>query len=77
MKKQNLLEQLMSIPELSIKATIQGVKMSIIDECTRKILREVDPEDKFIHECILANGTFMFTMEGHKLKALYKVMDKK
>jgi len=74
MKNKTLFEQLSEIPRECTSATIQGVQMQIIDSETRKQILEQDPCDTHYHECILSNGTFIFTTHDKELSALYKVM---
>lgn len=63
----------MQLPAEATTATIQGVKMQIIDNDTRQSLLQSDPEDEHIHECILSSGTFIADMKNGQLLALYKV----
>lgn len=68
-----ILELLMEIPEECTKTTVRGVEMLIIDSTTAEKLLETDPHDNRIHECTLANGTFLFTMQNNKLHTLFKI----
>lgn len=47
--------------------------MQMIDEQKRQVLLQSDPEDKHIHECFLANGTFLADIQDGNLLSLYKV----
>lgn len=67
------MEQLSQLPADATTATIQGVEMQIIDDCTRQSLLESDPDDGRMHECALSNGTFIADMQNGKLFALYKL----
>ena len=74
MEEKTLFEQLSRIPVECTRTTIQGVEMQIIDSVIKEQLLNKDPGDRRYHECILANGTFIFTVEDDKLSALYKVV---
>ena len=63
----------MTLPADATTATIQGITMQVIDETTRQSLLQSDPEDTYIHECTLSNGTFIADMQNGRLIALYKV----
>ena len=71
--EKSLLQQLLELPADAATATIQGVAMQLIDEATRQSLLQSDPDDTHIHECTLANGTFIADMQDGCLLALYKV----
>lgn len=68
-----ILELLMEISEKCTKTTVLGVEMQIIDSITAEKLLGTDPNDNHIHECTLANGTFLFTMQNNKLHTLFKI----
>lgn len=74
MKNQILLEQLSEIPKECTQTRIQGVKMQIIDFAAKEQLIGKDPDDTCFHECILSNGTFIFTANNGILTSLYKVI---
>lgn len=74
MKKQTLLEQLSEIPKECTQTSIQGVEMQIIDFAAKEQLLSKDPGDTCFHECILGNGTFIFTTKNGILTSLYKVI---
>ena len=74
MKEETLLELLQSIPESCQEATIQGIRMEMIDISIKENLLALDSEGMSFHECILKNGTFVFSMDGkHRLQTLFKV----
>lgn len=74
MKNQILLEQLSEIPKECTQTRIQGVEMQTIDFTTKELLLGKDPDDTCFHECILSNGTFIFTANNGILTSLYKVI---
>lgn len=74
MKNQILLEQLSEIPKECTQTSIQGVEMQTIDFITKEQLLGKDPDDTCFHECILSNGTFIFTANNGILTSLYKVI---
>lgn len=67
------MQQLLELPADAANATIQGITMQFVDEATRQSLLQSDPDDTHIHECTLANGTFIADMQDGRLLALYKV----
>ncbi|WP_289764416.1 hypothetical protein [uncultured Duncaniella sp.] len=70
---ESLLEELMRVPLNATSATIQGIQMQVIDEYQARAMLNSDINDDFIHECILANGHFLFEMVEGTLKTLFKV----
>ena len=75
--KQNktILELLMQIPKECTKITIQGIEMQIINKETQERILATQIAGTQIHDCTLANGTFLFTTRNHALSSLYKVID--
>ena len=74
MKEKTLFELLQSIPESCQEATIQGIRMEMIDISIKEDLLALDSEGMTFHECILKNGTFVFSTDGnHRLQTLFKV----
>lgn len=75
MKETKLFELLQSIPESSQEETIQGIRMEMIDISVKDDLLALDPDGMTFHECILKNGTFVFTTDrDHRLQTLFKVL---
>lgn len=75
MEKNNILIDLLAaIPEEATQATVMGITMQIISPEKRKKMLQDDPDDNFIHECILINGIFLFVIKEHRLIELYKVV---
>lgn len=74
MKNLTLLEKLAAIPQDATQATIAGVKMEVINVMEKDRLLQADPDDIYMHECILANGNFLFVSRNGELKKVYKVM---
>lgn len=74
MENKSLLELLLTLPKNCKHATIQGVELQLINSATKDKLLQGDPEGLYYHECILANGTFVFTKENGNLHSLYKVI---
>ena len=71
--KHTLLDELMTIPEDCEKATIQGVPMQLITDDDKSQLMAQEQYDTGYHECIMKNGTFIFTTnDQHKLQSLFK-----
>ena len=52
-----------------------GVTMQVIDPVQAQKMLNTDPEDKHVHECVLANGRFLFVCENGILRSLYKVLE--
>lgn len=74
MKEKTIFELLQAIPESSQEATVQGIRMEMIDISIKNDLLALDPEGLTFHECTLKNGTFVFTTDGnHRLQTLFKV----
>lgn len=73
--KSGLLDELMKIPAEVTTATICGVPMQVINSMKADKILDMDPADTAIHECLLANGRFLFEMKDGILKSLFKVMN--
>lgn len=52
-----------------------GVTMQMINPAQAQKMLDTDPEDKRAHECVLANGRFLFVCENGILRSLYKVSE--
>lgn len=74
MENKSLLELLLALPRNCTRATVQGIELQLITPSTRKELLQNDPEGIRFFECVLANGTFIFTKEKGILHSLYKVI---
>lgn len=74
MENKSLLELLLTLPENCMNATVQGIELQLINSATRDKLLQSDPEGLYYYECILTNGTFVFTKENGDLHSLYKVI---
>lgn len=74
MEHATLLGQLSAIPQEAVQATVAGINMQVIDITKKDELLQTDPTDTSIHECILANGNFLFVSRNGKLEKLYKVV---
>lgn len=55
-------------------ATIQGIELQLINSAAKDKLLQSDPKGIYYHECILTNGTFVFTKENGNLHSLYRVI---
>lgn len=47
--------------------------MQTIDKQQAQAMLDADPGDNTLHECILANGRFLFKSGNGNLKSLFKV----
>lgn len=68
-----ILNELLKIPADATDAEVMGVAMQTIDPVQAQKMLDTDPEDKHVHECVLANGRFLFVCENGILRSLYKV----
>lgn len=68
-----ILDELLKIPADVASAVVMGVTMQVIDPVQAQKMLDTDPEDKHVHECVLANGRFLFVCENGILRSLYKV----
>lgn len=68
-----LIAELMKIPSDATSATVQGINMQTIDKQQAQAMLDADPGDNTLHECILANGRFLFKSGNGNLKSLFKV----
>ena len=71
--KTTILDELLKIPADATDAVVMGVAMQTIDPAHAQKMLVTDPEDRHVHECVLANGRFLFICEYDTLKSLYKV----
>lgn len=71
--EETLITELMKISSDAISATVQGIEMQVIDKRQAQAMSDADPDDNTFHECILANGHFLFKSENGSLKSLFKV----
>lgn len=71
--KTTILDELLKISADATSAVVMGVTMKVINPAQAQTMLDTDPEDKHIHECILANGRFLFICENGNLRSLYKV----
>lgn len=75
MENKPILDLLVAIPKEDCTGVfIQGVELQCIGSKEAKQLLDADPDDLHYHQCILSNGTFIFTSENYKLLSLYKVI---
>lgn len=74
MENKSLLELLLALPKNCTHTTVQGIELQLINSADRDKLLQSDPDGIYYHECILANGTFIFTKENGNLHSLYKVI---
>lgn len=73
MEKKTLFELLSEIPKDCVEFEVLGIKMQIIDAVTQKRMLDSDSYDHHYHQCILENGTFLFTVQDGNLQTLLKV----
>lgn len=69
------MDELLKIPADATSAVVMGVTMQMINPAQAQKMLDTDPEDKRAHECVLANGRFLFVCENGILRSLYKVSE--
>lgn len=73
MMEGTLIAELMEIPLGATSASVRGINMQMIDKQQAQAMLDADPNDNTCHECLLANGRFLFESENGNLKSLFKV----
>lgn len=68
------MELLAKIPKEATTATVQGIKMQMIDKDTWKKMLWSGTEQQY-SDCIMANGVFIISKQDGQLQSLYKVKD--